>query len=87
MSERVEEILDKYEPFVLKNIDTDNMNRIIEYLIEEKVDYIDELLVDYLDLFLIESEEFKQRFQKLKINYGDHAVELIKDDLNLLEEL
>lgn len=55
MSERVEEILDKYEPFVLKNIDTDNMNRIIEYLIEEKVDYIDELLVDYLDLFLIES--------------------------------
>ena len=66
MSERVEEILDKYEPFVLKNIDTDNMNRIIEYLIEEKVDYIDELLVDYLDLFLIESEEFKQRFQKLK---------------------
>ena len=79
MSERVEEILDKYEPFVLKNIDTDNMNRIIEYLIEEKV--------DYLDLFLIESEEFKQRFQKLKIKYGDHVVELIKDDLNLLEEL
>lgn len=87
MSERVEEILDKYEPFVLKNIDTANMNRIIEYLIEEKVDYIDELLVDYLDLFLIESEKFKQRFQKLKIKYGDHVVELIKDDLNLLEEL
>ena len=43
--------------------------------------------MDYLDLFLIESEEFKQRFQKLKIKYGDHVVELIKDDLNLLEEL
>ena len=87
MSERVEEILNKYEPFVLKNIDEDNMNQIIEYLIEENVDYIDELLVDYLDLFLIEIEEFKKRFQKLKIKYGDHLVEMIKDDLNLLEEL
>ena len=31
MSEKIEEILNKYEPSVLKNIDEDNMNKIIEY--------------------------------------------------------
>ena len=87
MNERVEEILNRYEPSILKNIDENNMNKIIEYLINEKVDYIDELLIDYLDIFLIDIEEFKRRFNNLKNKYGDNLVSLIKEDLNILEEL
>ena len=87
MSENIEEILNKYEPSVLKNIDEDNMNKIIEYLIDEKVDYIDELLIDYLDIFLINIEEFKKRFNNLKTKYGNNLVELIRSNLNILEEL
>ena len=87
MNERVEEILNKYEPSVLKNIDENNMNKIIEYLLTEKVDYIDELLMEYLDIFLINIEEFKRRFNALKNKYGNNLVELIKEDLNILEEL
>ena len=63
------------------------MNKIIEYLIKEKVDYIDELLIDYLDIFLIDIEEFKKRFNNLKAKYGNNLVELIRSNLNILEEL
>ena len=87
MNERVEEILNKYEPSVLKNMDENNMNKIIEYLLAEKVDYIDELLMGYLDIFLIDIEEFKVRFNNLKTKYGNNLVTLIKEDLNILEEL
>ena len=53
MSDRIEEILNKYEPLVLKNIEENNMNKIIEFLLDEQVDYIEEILTNYLDIFLI----------------------------------
>ncbi len=87
MSDRIEEILNKYEPLVLKNIEENNMNKIIEFLLDEQVDYIEEILTNYLDIFLINIEEFKERFNNLKIKYGNNLVELIKDDLGILEEL
>ena len=64
-----------------------NMNKIIEFLLDEQVDYIEEILTNYLDIFLINIEEFKERFNNLKIKYGNNLVELIKDDLGILEEL
>lgn len=87
MNDRIEEILNKYEPTVLKNLDENNMNKIIDYLLSEKVNYIDELLMNYLDIFLIDIDEFKNRFNNLKIKYGNNLVDLIKIDLNILEEL
>ena len=63
------------------------MNKIIEFLLDEQVDYIEEILTNYLDIFLINIEEFKERFNNLKIKYGNNLVELIKDDLGILEEL
>lgn len=81
----VEEFINKYEIEVLKNIDMNNVDKIIEYLDSEKVDYIDELLKDYLDLFLIEIEEFKIRFNKLKQEYGKNVVDMIANDLSILD--
>ena len=63
------------------------MNKIIEFLLDEQGDYIEEILTNYLDIFLINIEEFKERFNNLKIKYGNNLVELIKDDLGILEEL
>lgn len=81
------EIEEKYEKEVLKNLDIHNINRIIEFLKEEKVTYIDELLTDYLDLFLIDSNDFKNRFYKLKEKYGNNLVEIISYNMNILEEM
>ena len=84
-SDSVEELINKYEPEVFQNIDMNNVDKIIEYLDSENVDYIDELLRDYLDLFLIDLDEFKTRFNKLKQTYGENVVDMIAEDLSILD--
>lgn len=84
-SDSVEELINKYEPEVFQNIDMNNVDKIIEYLDSENVDYIDELLRDYLDLFLIDLDEFKIRFNKLKQTYGENVVDMIAEDLSILD--
>jgi len=82
----LDEIFSKYENEFIKCLDKENIINIINFLQSENVDYIDELLTNYLDLFLIEYEEFKNRFIKLKNIYGNDLVEKIADDLTILEE-
>ena len=65
MSDRIEEILNKYEPLVLKNIEENNMNKIIEFLLDEQVDYIEEILTNYLDIFLINIDQVYQKNYKI----------------------
>lgn len=82
----LDEIFSKYENEFIKCLDKENIINIINFLQSENVDYIDELLTNYLELFLIEYEEFKNRFNKLKNTYGNDLVEKIADDLTILEE-
>ena len=76
---------DKYESDVIKNIDKDNMNKIIEFLKSKNCVYIKELLDDYLDLFTFDYDEFVDKYNKLNDKYPNY-LELVKDDMNLLEE-
>ena len=76
---------DKYSSSVIKNIDKDNMNRIIEFLKSENCSYIKELLDNYLDLFTFDYDEFVDKYNKLNNKYSNY-LELVKDDMNLLEE-
>ena len=80
------EIFSKYENEFIKCLDKENIVKIVKFLQSEKVDYIDELLTNYLELFLIEYEEFKNKFIKLKNIYGNDLVEKIANDLTILEE-
>lgn len=80
------DILEKYEIEYIKHLNKENVINIIKYLENENVDYIDELLEDYLDLFVIDYNEFKNRFEKLKEKYGNNLVENIANDLTILEE-
>lgn len=82
-----EELINKFEPHVIKNIDMENLNKIINFLVLEKFDYIDEIVENYLDLFLIDYEEFVNKYQLLKNKYGENLVELISENLGILEEL
>lgn len=82
----INEIYEKYEPEVLQNLNMDNVEKIINFLIGQNVDYIDELFSDYLDLFIIDYNEFVVRFNNLKQKYGENLVELISEDLSILDE-
>lgn len=79
-------MFDKYENGFLKNIDIDNVKRIINFLEENNCNFIDELLEDYLDLFTFDYNEFVDKFNKLNMKYNNNFIELVKDDTNLLEE-
>lgn len=82
----INEIIKKYEIEYLKKIDESNVKKIIKFLRNENVDYIDELIEDYLYLFLIEYEEFKTRYYKLKQKYGENIVGEIANDLSILDD-
>ena len=76
----------KYENSVINNVNKENVMKIINFLLSKKCDYVAELLEDYLDLFTIEFEEFEEKFNKLNIKYDNDLINVIRDDMNILEE-
>ena len=79
--------ISKYEESVIKNLDKDNVDKIISFLSSNGCDYIEELLENYLDIFAFEYNEFVIRFNKLNDKYNHNLINKIKDDMNILEEL
>ncbi len=81
------EILEKYSDSVLKNLDKDNINKILEFIIQNDCDYIDELFEDYLDLFTIDYELFVKKFERCNKKYNNQYLQLASENMNLLEEM
>lgn len=82
----IEEILSKYEKSILKQINKENVNKIINFLIIQGCDYADELLENYLDLFIFSYEEFIDKFNKLNLKYNHNFLNLVSENMDLLEE-
>ena len=82
----IEEILEKYSDSVLRNLNTDNMNHIIEFLKNNHCDYIEDIIEDYLDLCTIDYEVFIKKFKQLNHQYENKFLNLAKQDMNLLEQ-
>lgn len=81
-----DEILTKYEDDVIKNIDKDNMMKIIGFLEEENCSFIDEIVENYLDLFTFNYEEFIFKYNELNKKYSNNYLKAVDQDMNLLEE-
>lgn len=79
--------INKYENSVIKNIDKDNLKKIVSFLLSNGCDYIEELIEDYLDIFTFEYEDFVTRFNKLNDKYKHKLINEIREDMNILEEL
>ena len=86
MVENNNEIKEKYNSNVLKNLNKENFNKIVEFLIKEKCDYIEDIITDYLDLFNFEYDEFKEKYNKLNDKYNQKYLKMASEDMNLLEE-
>lgn len=76
----------KYENDVYKNIDRDNMMKIIYFLKSKGCFFIKEMLEDYLDLFSFNYLEFVEIFNKLDNKYNHNLINSIHNDMNILEE-
>lgn len=78
--------ISKYESSVVKNIDKDNLMKIVNFLYSNGCDYIEDLLEDYLDIFTFDYNEFVSKFNKLNKKYNNKLIEEISMDMNILEE-
>ena len=78
-------IKEKYEKSVFENLDRENVNKIIAFLIKEKCDYIEDIIDDYLDLFNFQYEEFVEKYNKLNKELDGKFLEKASEDMNLLE--
>lgn len=77
---------EKYDIGVIKNLNKDNVERIIVFLENNNCDYIEDLLEDYLDIFTFEYDDFVCKFNKLNQKYSNELIERVRDDMNILEE-
>lgn len=82
----VENIREKFNKSVFKNLDKENYMKIIKFLLNENCDYIENIISDYLDLFNFEYEEFVEKYNILNQKYNGEFLKLAKEDLELLEE-
>ena len=78
-------IKEKYEKSVFENLDRENVNKIIAFLIKEKCDYIEDIIDDYLDLFNFQYEEFVEKYNKLNKELDGKFLEKASEDMNVLE--
>lgn len=82
-----DDILSKFEPYIIEQLDEDNLNKIIDFLIFEKVKYIEDILNNYIDIFIIDYNEFVKKFNKLKVKYGNNLSYMINENMDILEKL
>ena len=83
----MEDIFDKFEPSVFKNLDEVNFKNIIVFLENENCDFVSDIISDYLDIFTIDYKVFLQKYNSLNKKYEYTFLEKASNDMNLLEEL
>ena len=82
----MQEIIEKYSSNVIKNIDKENIYKIIRFLTDNNCDYIEDILIDYLDIFKIDYDMFVKKYNELNKKYEDKFLLYAGENMNLLEE-
>lgn len=77
-------LFNQYEKDLFLNLDKDNYKKILDFLYIEVPEYTEDIITNYLDLFLINYEEFKDKYNKLKDKYG---INFLKEDISILEQI
>lgn len=83
----MQDIFEKYNDSVIKNLNEENLKKIVSFLEENNCPCIEDIITDYLDLFTIEYDEFVRKYKILNEKYNHHFLEKVSEDMNLLEEL
>lgn len=82
----MEEIIEKYSNSTLKNLNKDNILKIVNFLNSQNCDFIEDILEDYLDLFTIEYDNFVRKYNILNKKYNFNLLNEASADMNILEE-
>lgn len=78
--------MEKYSEDVIKDLNKDNINKIIEFLRNNNCNYIESIISDYLDLFTIDYEVFVTKYKYLNEKYQNKFLVKASENMNLFEE-
>ncbi len=78
-------LIENFDIEMINELDADNLIKIMRYLEKNGIYYAKDLFLSSLDLFLLPSNEFINKFEKLKIKLGDDYVEKLGQDASLIE--
>ncbi len=70
---------------LIKQIDSENVYKILSYLNSNGVYYVKDLFLNSLDLFLYPCEVFIKKFEHLKEVLGNEFVDKLGEDASLIE--
>ena len=74
-----------YSLGTLKNLNEENMNKIICFLKLNGCDFIEDIIRDYLDIFTIDYELFVSKYNDLNEKYDFKYMEKMRLNIDLLE--
>ena len=74
-----------FDEDLLKQIDSNNVNRIFEYLKDNDIYYYKDLFLNSLDLFLLPCDSFINKFERLKKELGSDYIDKLAEDSSLIE--
>ena len=76
---------ENFDKEMINQINMDNISEIFKYLNESGIYYLKDLFLTSLDLFLLPSNEFINKFEKLKDKLGNDYVDKLGEDSSLIE--
>ena len=80
-------LFENYDEDIINKLDNVNCNKIYNYLIDNGIYYAKDLFISNVDLFLLDFEDFKIKFGKLKEKLGNDYIELIAENGDLLDNM
>ena len=76
---------ENFDENLIKQIDSDNVLKILKYLENNGIYYAKDLFLTSLDLFLYPLDDFIRKFEILKEKLGDDFVNKLGEDSSLIE--
>ncbi len=83
----IEDIKEMYDDYMIEQVNIENVNTIYDYLIKQGISYAKDIFISNMELFLLNSNEFIEKFERIKEEIGEDYANKIEEDFSLLEKM
>ena len=76
---------ENFDDEIINQLDQDNVVKIYKYLIANVIYFAKDLFISQADIFLLKYNEFVDKFETLKKEYGEKLVIMLEEDPSILD--
>jgi len=76
---------ENFDDYIINQLDSENIAKIYNYLIQEGVYYAKDIFISQADLFLLDYDLFVEKFKKLKNKVGKDYIDKLGEDCSLID--